>query len=234
MKKSVTNILLGVLTAAVIFVAVIFVLSKSLGNMQIPPMYGGKPMEYWQQQLYGRDAAASNTAFAVISAQVFPQLEDAMFHDTHDSALRVWAVNALNNLPGVQIDYTEADARRAAAAASLGDFGPAAKSAVPELIKALKGGDALVRVSVVTALGKIHANPETVIPLLIPYLEDDGLDVAAAYALAEYGNLAKAAVPKLLPLLNAKDDDDQAAAKAALLKIDPEAAAKAGVKSIKK
>jgi hypothetical protein len=42
--------------------------------------------------------------------------------------------------------------------------------------------------------------------------------------------LAKPAVPKLLPLLHAKDDDDRAAAKAALKKLDPIAAAKAEVK----
>jgi hypothetical protein len=70
-----------------------------------------------------------------------------------------------------------------------------------------------------------------VIPLLISYLDDDNLNDEAATALGNYGSLARSAIPKILPLLHAADDDAQAAAQAALLKIDPDAAAKAGVKT---
>ncbi len=187
-------------------------------------------MDYWQQQLYGHDAGASNAAFAIVDSQLIPQFVDTMFHDTNDSAIRMALIGVLNGLPGVQIQYEEADARRGSAVGSLGDLGPAAKTAIPDLIKALKGKDAAIRGAAISSLGMIRSEPGTVIPLLIPYLEDDNLDVAAANALAEFGSLAKSAVPKLLPLLHAKDDDDQAAAKAALKKIDPIAAAKAGVK----
>ena len=38
------------------------------------------------------------------------------------------------------------------------------------------------------------------------------------------------AVPKIIPMLNANDDDTRATARAVLKQIDPEAAAKAGVK----
>jgi HEAT repeat protein len=152
-----------------------------------------------------------------------------MFHDTNDSLVRMSLVNILNRLPGVLILYEEAAARRAYAADGLGYLGPAAKSALPDLIKSLKGNDAAIRGVVILSLGRIRSEPETVIPLLIPYLEDDNLDAAAAKALAEFGGLAKPAVPKLLPLLHARDHDDRAAAIAALKKIDPIAAAKAGL-----
>jgi HEAT repeat protein len=184
----------------------------------------------WQQQLDGRDTGASNKAYAVVNAQVVPQLIDTMLHDTNDSKIRLATIKILNGLPGIQIDYIEAYGRRSSAAWSLGELGPAAKAAVPELIKTLKGNDAAIQFACVTALGKIRIDPETVIPLLIPYLGDDNLDVAAASALAEFGSLAKPAVPKLLPMLKAKDADDRAAARAALKKIDPVAAEKAGVK----
>jgi HEAT repeat protein len=231
MKKRVLRISVGVFAGLVILTAVIWLLAKTLGNTQYPTLYAGKTTDYWQQQLYGHDAAASNAAFAVVSSQIIPQAVDTMFHDTNDSAIRLSLIKILNGLPGVQIYYIEADQRRAGATEGLGDIGPAAKSVLPDLIKALKGNDKAIREAAITSLGKIRSEPDTVIPLLIPYLEDDNFDVAAANALAEFGSLAKPAVPKLLPLLQAKDDDDQAAAQQALLKIDPEAAAKAGVKA---
>jgi hypothetical protein len=52
----------------------------------------------------------------------------------------------------------------------------------------------------------------------------------AATAFGDYGRLAKEAFPKIVPLLEAIDDDARAAARAALKKIAPETAAKAGVK----
>jgi len=230
MKKRIIRISVGVFVGIAALAAIIWVLTKTLGNAQYPALYAGNTMDYWSQQLYGHDVGASNAALAVVNSQLIPQFVDTMFHDTHDSSVRLSLIEVLNGLPGVQIQYEQADQRRAEAATCLGDLGPAAKSALPDLIKALKGKDAAIRGAAITSLGKIHSEPETVIPLLIPYLEDDNLDVAAASALAEFGSLAKSAVPKLLPLLHAKDDDDQAAAREALLKIDPDAAAKAGVK----
>jgi hypothetical protein len=232
MIKKLIRILAGVIIGVVILTAVVWLFSKTLGNTHYPTLYAGNTIDYWRQQLYGHDAGASNAAMAVISSQIIPQLVDTMFHDTNDSPARLSLINVLNGLPGVQyIQYNTAGVRRAEAAQALGDLGPAAKSALPDLIKALKGTDTAIRAAAISSLGEIHSEPDTVIPLLIPYLEDDNLDVAAANALAEFGSLAKSAVPKLLPLLHASDDDDQAAAQQALLKIDPEAAIKAGIKT---
>jgi hypothetical protein len=230
MKKKITRISVGVFVGIVVLTSVMWLLTKTLGNVQNPTLYAGNTLDYWKQQLYGHDAGASNDANAIISSQLIPQFVDTMFHDTNDSSVRLSLVNILNGLPGVQIQFELANGRRYDAARCLGELGPAAKPALPDLMRALKGNDAFIHPAAISSLGKIRSEPETVIPLLIPYLEDDNLDVAAAGALAEFGSLAKAAVPKLLPLLHAKDDDDRAAARDALLKIDPDAAAKAGVK----
>src|SRR5262249_9760520 len=101
--------------------------------------------------------------------------------------------------------------------------GPVAQSAVPALLQALRGKDAAVHGAVIEALGKIHSEPEGVIPLLIGYLEEENLNDEAARALANYGGQAKAAAPKIIPMLQAKDKDARAAGAKALKQIDPEA-----------
>jgi HEAT repeat protein len=107
------------------------------------------------------------------------------------------------------------------AAEDLGSLGPAGKAAVPALMQAAQGSDPAVREKALASLGKIHSEPDKVIPFLTKYLDDDNLDDEAATALGEFGSLAKPAIPKIIPLLHAPDDDAQAAAAQALKKIDP-------------
>lgn len=223
---SVRNVALGVVAGLALLIGTVWVLTLTLGNNP-PYLYSQHPIHYWQEQLNNSDVGASNAAFSAVNRKVIPQLLDAMVNDTQDSKLRVALVKVLNGLPGVQIYFTEAGERRALAATRIGQLGPAASSAVPALINALEGGDASVHEAAIASLGRIHSDPKVVIPLLIGYLEDDTLDDEAVGALANYGPLAKAAVPRIIPLLHAADDDLQAAAKRALRRIDPEAYAKA-------
>ena len=169
MKKPMIRILAGVVAGIVLFIAGAWVLSKTLGNVKYPVLFAGKPMDYWRQQLYGHDAMASNTAFAVISNQVMPKLVDTMFHDTNDSPARVSLIKMLNSLPGVEIYFNEADARRVFAAEYIGEVGPVAKFALPDLITALKGKDAILRSTVIRSIGKIRSEPDMVVPLQITY-----------------------------------------------------------------
>ncbi len=194
--------------------------------------YQGKPFRYWVEAANHSPPALSNEACLVLETQVVPELIQTMFHDTNDSSLRLFLIENLNGLPGVNIHFTPADGRRAYAAQRLGQLGPHGQPVVPELIKALKAKDAIVRPVAAKALGDIHAEPETVIPLLVSLLDDpqDGVPEAAAEALGEFGNLAKAALPKLLELLKLPDKDLHVAVTVALKQIDRDEAAKAGVK----
>jgi HEAT repeat protein len=62
--------------------------------------------------------------------------------------------------------------------------------------------------------------------LLIPLLTDDDSNEDAAIALGNFGSAAREAFPKLVPLLKNGDPHVRAAARIALKKIDPDAAAK--------
>ena len=229
MSATVRVISIGICAGMLALIGLIWTLSQTLGNLH-EELYQGQPLSHWQEQLNGGDVAASNAALAVVNAVVIPRLVDEMFHDTNDSQLRLDLIGTLNGLPGVEIAYVEADRRRAVAAYFLGELGPVAAATVPSLIEVLKGPDVMVHESAIEALGKIHSDPDDVIPLLIKCLDDRNFDDEAARALSYYGSLAKAAEPKIIRLLRVGDRDDQLTAQEALKKIDPEAAAKAGIK----
>ncbi len=228
MKKRLTRIAVGVLVGLLILIGVIWGLALVLGSHETS--YAGQPLAHWRQQLESRDAGASNQAYITVNTQVIPQLVETMFHDTNDSSLRLAVIAQLNSLPLVHINFIEAVGRRAFAAFSLGQLGPPAKAAVPSLLQTLEGTDASVHEAAIYALGTIHSDPDVVIPILIPFLTNDDLNDDAATALGNFGSAAKVAVPNIIPLLFSKDNDARSAAKAALKKIDPAAAAKAGVR----
>lgn len=221
-KNSIRRIAFGVLAGLLLLAATIWVLVHTLGNKS-RYVYAGKAINEWRAQLNSSDPRASNEALVVVNSRVIPELTDAMFHDTNDSRLRILLINSLNQLPGVLIFFTDATGRRVDAVQNIGELGPGAKSAVPALLQALKGPDNAVRGAAIEALGEIHSEPETMIPLLMSYLANDGLNDEAAKALGNYGALAKGAVPQLLPMLKAPDKDARIAAAQALQKIDPEA-----------
>ena len=217
------RILLGLVIGWAVLLGGIWVLSKTLGNDR-PVSFHGETLDQWIAEAGARDAAVSNQANVVLNNEIIPQLENQMFHDTNDSNIRLTVVNALNGLPGVDyIMYNLASVRRAEAAGNLGGFGPAAKAAIPALMQAVQGSDEAVHEKALASLGKIHGEPDKVIPFLIKYLDDDNLNDEAATALSEFGSLARPAVPKIIPLLHAADDDARAAAAEALKKIDPAA-----------
>jgi HEAT repeats len=229
MSKSLKTVLVCVLIIVVLFCGLVWVLTQTLGSHET--MYQGKSLDYWHEMLNGRDVAASNQANVVLTSVIIPQLTNQMFHDTNDSSFRLALVDKLNCLPGVVINYIPADRRRATAVDEIGEFGPLAKDAIPVLIQALKGKDGATRPAAARVLGKIHGDPDVVIPLLIDYLSDDDVNASAAEALGDFGPPAKAAVPKLVPLLKPGDKDLLKAVTEALRKIGPEASAEAKPKN---
>jgi len=229
-RTSAKRITIGAGLGVLVLIASLWLLTRTLGNYD-DPLYAGKSLDYWLTRLRSGDIAASNEAVSVVASRIIPQLTSTILQDTNDSSLRLFLIDALNGLPGVWINFSPASARRTGAASSIGQLGPAAKPAVPALIQALQGDDPSIHKAAISALGKIQSDPDVVIPLLIRCLDDPSVNDEAATALANYGPLARAAVPKLIPLLQAPDDDARLAARKALLKIDLEAAAKAGVQT---
>jgi HEAT repeat protein len=125
--------------------------------------------------------------------------------------------------------YSEAEA-----ICSLGYIGPAARATAPKLLSIVgnTNADLGARISAAQALVQVQANPGLVVPALMKCLKDSDSDVRvqAASALGQLGSAAKAAVPALVTLLNDPKYSVRLNAGDALKAIDPEAAAKAGVK----
>jgi HEAT repeat protein len=117
-----------------------------------------------------------------------------------------------------------------AAVFALGFIGPAAESAVPSLVRHTADTNAMVRAYACMALGKIHAQPELAVPALVKCLDDPASENQAMFALGQFGMDAKAAFPKLLRMRDTNQPGVRTPATSALIAIDPEAAAKAGIK----
>jgi len=121
---------------------------------------------------------------------------------------------------------------RATAAWALGEVGPDAQMAVPWLRQSLSDTNAPMRLSAAIALWRISQDTN-VVSVVIEQFNRNPKNREILRALGEMGPLAKSAVPTLLKLL--RDPDSlgpfvQPLAREALKKIDPEAAAQAGVK----
>jgi len=224
-KKSLVRISLAVIIGVGVLGGAVLALIHILGENQ--PLYDHEPVYFWIVQLTNQDLKASNQATLVLNQQIIPDLTRVMFNDTNDSAFRIALIDKLNTLPHVNIFYRTASTRRGDAATTLGDVGPAAKAAAPSLLRALQGKDLVLRRAAAVALGKMRAEPGTVIPLLLSYLDDPNMNEAAADGLGEYGPAARASVPKLVSLSTVRDKDLHHAVMEALTKIDPEAEAQA-------
>ncbi len=97
------------------------------------------------------------------------------------------------------------------------------------LINALRDPERGPRINAASALGSWKQRPNEVVPALSRALSDPDWSVRgnAAISLEILGSAAKPAVPELLKLLHDTNDYPRKRAASALLKIDPEAAAKA-------
>jgi HEAT repeat protein len=111
---------------------------------------------------------------------------------------------------------------RLAAATALERYGPAAKAAVGELMRATRSSDPVVRVATIRALGAIgEPDAHVAIPWLVEAVSDENAHVRemAAEVLGKFGPAAHAAVDDLRKALKDDSPDVQKAAGDALLKI---------------
>jgi HEAT repeat protein len=144
-----------------------------------------------------RSAASALHAFPQESARVVPALVKAL--KDKDADVREWA------------------------AWSLGELGKVAKGSIPALIEALRDENAFVQVNAAESLWRIARHKDS-LPTLIRALrhEKDGVVRRAAYALAEMGPEAKAAVPALRRALKNASQDTRSVIAKSLKKIETE------------
>jgi 3-methyladenine DNA glycosylase AlkD len=116
---------------------------------------------------------------------------------------------------------------------SLAYVGPAADAAIPALLQAARtNSSVIVRIHSVLTVGAIHTQPEKVVPVLMDLMKDslEGIRRSSAEALGNYGTNASPAIATLSNALNDPKLSVRDAAEDALKQIDPETAAKAGIK----
>jgi HEAT repeat protein len=118
------------------------------------------------------------------------------------------------------------------AARSLGFIGPDAQPAIPRLLALIYHPDRVVARTAISSLGRIRSEPSVVVPALITYLLSTNLMLSdsAMLALGEFGERAKAATSLISPFLNDADEMIRCDVTNVLKQINPEVAAKAGIK----
>jgi hypothetical protein len=118
-----------------------------------------------------------------------------------------------------------------AAVRALGSIGPPAEEAVPCLLNAVTSTNEAICCRALSALGKIHARPGLVVPVLMRCLADPRASVRQLAALSHgnFGKDAAPAIPALLQLLNDGETLVEFFAARALEKIDPQSVPWAGV-----
>lgn len=116
---------------------------------------------------------------------------------------------------------------RMAAGQSLASIGPAARAAVPTLIRAATNSDASMRPSALWGLMGIHSDPASTIPVMVACLNDTNRLVRslASRGLAEFG---AEAYPVLTQLLKGEDANLSRSAADALNKIQVKAPEQSG------
>jgi HEAT repeat protein len=113
----------------------------------------------------------------------------------------------------------------------LGNIGPDAKVAVPALLSFLNNTSRDVRFATTVNLGRIHMDAALVVPILITNLtKSNAILPITINVLGKFEQEAKPATFALLQFLNHENEYVRVEATNALKKIDPEAAAKAGVR----
>ena len=102
---------------------------------------------------------------------------------------------------------------------------------IPILLQLLNDSDRMIRDDAAGSLEMIHQRPEIVIPQLIRYSStSNDLQLGFPYWLEKFGTSARTAIPAILKMLEDPNERTRSVATEVLKKIDPAAAAKAGVK----
>lgn len=188
----------------------------------------GKP---WIQ-----DMAATWALYAMgtNAAPAIPVLTNLLFHSNAlVSSTTVLAGIGPEALPALMTALTNQNYFiRHSAASGLGWERSDASIIVPALIARLQDRNRLVHMGAASSLGQLHAQAELVVPALIKDFPSDDplLRLRILNSLAQFEGKARDSVPFLVETLKDGDESVRIRAALALKQIDPEAAAKAGVK----
>jgi HEAT repeat protein len=109
---------------------------------------------------------------------------------------------------------------------------PTGHRVIPVFMRNATNSDENVRFLAVFGLSQVHCPPRLLVPILVSCLESSNLlyRTSVLRQLGENGPEAKDATPHIIALLNNPEQSVRAFASEALKRIDPEAAAKAGVR----
>jgi HEAT repeat protein len=120
---------------------------------------------------------------------------------------------------------------RSAAIRAMSHLADSSSSAVRIMLRALCSDELHDRECAARWFGRTTLIPEKAVPELVRRLEDPGMKSEAATALTRYAAKAQFAVPRLIELAKSSDRDISSVAVWALLAIDRDAAAGAGIKA---
>ncbi len=144
----------------------------------------------------------------------------------------VLGARATNAVPDLMKIYEQNPAARGDVLYSLNCIGTNADVPMDWLLPKLNDPDPKIRAGVAYVVGQMHAESDQAIPALIQCLSDSSSHVRAdaALALGSCGADAKSAIPQLIDLLNDKGKGVKNCAAFAIEEIDPETAAKLGLR----
>ena len=217
------------------------------------PSYQGKPLSVWLKdydnvkETFANNGAKLHELDKIVSqmgTNAIPTLlrllreEDFKGHDFRSNGneasngFRVLGARATNAVPDMMKIYEKNPAARVDILYSLNCIGTNADVPIDWLLPKLKDPAPQIRAGIAYVLGQMHTKSEQAIPALIQCLSDSNSNVRAeaALALGSCGADAKSAIPQLVDLLNDKVKGVRNRAAFAIKEIDPETAAKLGVR----
>ncbi|MDB6063806.1 MAG: hypothetical protein JWR26_14 [Pedosphaera sp.] len=209
--------------------------SASNAVPQLMKMYNGNDFDYSQRMILGSLGATGPAASNAVPLLL------RIAAKTNDPALLVsiFALGSIHSEPEKVVPLLSKWLRdpnlnvvRFFAAKSLGRFGTEARLATSDLLERLQDQDFQVRVNALEALARIYTKPEwnSQEPPASNMQYKPATLVNVINGLGAMGTNAAPAVPALAKFLADPDEGLRTSATNALKTIDPEAAAKAGVK----